>query len=430
MKEKFKAFYELSEQELSEIWSDDETVIILDTSILLSFYEYSKNTQEEWFKILQIVKDHIWIPFHVALEYQRGRLSIIRREKLSLENFNTKLDGIKSTVTDGLSSFDFESKHPDLFNIEKKFRKDICSLVDSFKTEVTKVDETQPCATEYDDIRAKLDNLLEGKVGEEPEEAWVLQVAKQGVTRYDNKTPPGYMDAKKDGSSFTHNNIRYEGKFGDLIIWKQILEYLKGSSGVKNVIFITNDTKEDWCAILDISGVKHRIGARPELKSEIYKEAEVANFMMYNANEFLTAVKKYRSVDVEDKAIEETKHIFNVFDRYFDGTEQYKLDNTALSIVDKYRRDNDISAKLQGAMSLLEQYKLDNTALSIVDKYRRDNDVSAKLQGAMSLLEQYNLNNTTLSIAEKYMKDFNKASIINEMRNGIEDINDLDDDQL
>src|SRR5690606_25280223 len=117
---------------------------------------------------------------------------------------------------------------------------------------------------------------------------------------------------------------------------------------------------------------------------------------------FLTAVKKYRSVDVEDKAIEETKHIFNVFDRYFDGTEQYKLDNTALSIVDKYRRDNDISAKLQGAMSLLEQYKLDNTALSIVDKYRRDNDVSAKLQGAMSLLEQYKLDNTTLSIAEKY----------------------------
>lgn len=397
MKEKFKAFYELSEQELSKIWSNEETIIIFDTNILLSLYEYSQDTQDEFFKIFQIVKDNIWIPFHVALEYQRGRLYVIRKEKLSLTKFNTKLDSIKSTVTDEFSSFDFESKHPDLFSIEEKFRKDICSLVDRFKTEVAKVDETQPCATEYDDIRAKLDSLLEGKVGEEPEEAWVLQVAKQGATRYENKIPPGYMDANKDGSSFTHNNIRYEGKFGDLIIWKQILEYLKSASSVKNVIFITNDTKEDWCSILDLNGVKHRIGTRPELKSEMYKETEVDSFMMYNANEFLTAVKKYRSVDVEDKAIEETKHVFEIWNTYLHDIEKHKIDNDVLSIVEKYRKENDISDKLQGSLSILEKYKADNdtmakweSVLSILEKYKADNDTTAKVNKILNSLNYLN----------------------------------------
>lgn len=368
MKEKLKAFYELSEQELSEIWSNDETIIIFDTNILLSLYEYSQDTQDEFFKIFQIVKDNIWIPFHVALEYQRGRLYVIRKEKLSLTKFNTKLDSIKSTVTDEFSSFDFESKHPNLFSIEEKFRKDICSLVDRFKTEVAKVDKTQPCATEYDDIRAKLDSLLEGKVGEEPEEAWVLQVAKQGAIRYENKTPPGYMDANKDGSSFVHNNIRYEGKFGDLIIWKQILEYLKSASNVKNVIFITNDTKEDWCSILDLNSVKHRIGTRPELKSEMYKETGVDSFMMYNANEFLNAVKKYRNVDVEDKAIEETKHVFEIWNTYLQDIEKHKIDNDVLSIVEKYRKENNISDKLQGALSIVEKYKADNDTATRFNK--------------------------------------------------------------
>lgn len=413
MKESFKAFYELSEQELSEIWSNDETIIILDTNILLSLYEYSQSTRNEFFKILKIVKDNIWIPFHVALEYQRGRLYIIRREKTSLKKFNTKLDSIKDVVTDEFSIFDFESKHPDLFSIEEKFRKDICSLVDSFKTEVDKVDETQPCATEYDDIRAELDSLLEGKVGKEPEEAWVLQVAKQGATRYDNKTPPGYMDASKDGSSFTYNNIRYERKFGDLIIWKQILKYLKSASSVKNVIFITNDSKDDWCNILD----KHNFGARPELKSEMYKETGVGSFMMYSANEFLNAVKKYKSVDVEDKAIEETKHIFDSWNMYLksDSLKKYKLDSGVLSALEKYSEDNDISAKLKGALSSVEKYKVEN-------------DTSAKLKGILSIMEKHKLDSDVLSVLEKYNEDNNISAKLNKILDNINKIDDSDNE--
>lgn len=313
MKEKFKMFYESSEQELSELWSSDETVFIFDTNILLNLYQYSQETQDEFFKILKIIEDRIWIPFHVALEYQRRRLDVIRDEKAVFRKIDDKLTSIKKSVDNNFSEFKLKARNPDLFDIEEKFKRDICSLIDNFKVEVDRVGKSQPCVRTHDEIRAKLDNLLVGKIGDEPKEDWVLQVATDGAIRYENKVPPGYQDISKDKdaskASFTHNNIKYERKFGDLIIWKQILEYLKSLDNLKNIIFITDDSKEDWWEIIDSGGDKN-IGARPELKSEVYRETGVDSFKMYHTNDFLTAAKKYCGITVDDKAIEETEDLF------------------------------------------------------------------------------------------------------------------------
>lgn len=314
MKENFRIFYELSEQELSEVWSNDNTLFVFDTNILLNLYQYSEETQNEFFKILNIVKDRVWIPFHVALEYQRRRLDVIRNEKAVFKKIDDKLNGIKDTVGNNFSEFKLKARNPDLFDIEEKFKEDICSLVDAFKVEVERVGRSQPCVRSHDQIRTKLDNLLEGKVGDEPDSDWVQKVITDGVVRYENEVPPGYKDVGKDRdnnkSSFTHNKIEYERKFGDLIIWKQTLEHLKSVDRVKSVIFITDDSKEDWWEIIDSNGKKN-IGARPELKSEMYKETGVESLKMYHTNDFLTAARKYCGIAVNDKAIEETEDLFN-----------------------------------------------------------------------------------------------------------------------
>lgn len=314
MKEKFKVFYELSEQQLSEVWSSEDTIFIFDTNILLNLYQYSEETQNEFFKILNIVQDRIWIPFHVALEYQRRRLDVIRDEKAVFRKIDEKLNGIKDMVGKNFSEFKLKARNPDLFDLEEKFKKEIFSLVDVFKVEVEKVGRSQPCVRSHDEIRAKLDNLLEGKVGNEPDQDWVLQVTTEGAIRYENEVPPGYKDVSKDRdaskASFVYNNIKYDRKFGDLIIWKQILEHTKSLNEIKNVIFITDDSKEDWWEIVD-SGGKKNIGARPELKSEIYREAEVDSFKMYHTNDFLTSAKDYFGIAVDNKAIEETEDLFN-----------------------------------------------------------------------------------------------------------------------
>ena len=314
MKHSFKGFYELSDTDLSKIWLSEDTIFVLDTNILLNLYLYSQETQDEFFKILSVLRSKVWIPFHVALEYQRRRLEVIKNEKSVFDDIDKKLQAIKKIVGSDFTEFNLKARNTGLFDKEESFRQDLFLLVDNFKEQVALADKSQPCVRTHDAIRVKLDDLLEGKVGKAPTKEWVAQVAKDGATRYETKIPPGYADTSKDKdpskASFIFNEIKYERKFGDLIIWKQLLEHLKENNDIKNVIFITDDSKEDWWEILDSRG-KKTIGARPELKSEIYQEAEIENFKMYHTNDFLAAAKEYCGISVDDKAIEEAEFLLH-----------------------------------------------------------------------------------------------------------------------
>ncbi|MBH0007687.1 PIN-like domain-containing protein [Psychrobacter sp. SWN149] len=434
MKEKFKVFYEPSEQDLSEAWSNSETIFIFDTNILLNLYHYSQETQDEFFKILNLIEDKVWIPFHVALEYQRRRLDVIKNEKYLFDDIENKLKDIKTLANNSFSGFKLKVRNSDLFEMEEDFKKEVCSLADKFIAEVNKADKAQPSVRTHDEIRAKLDDLLEGKIGEEPEQTWVTEVAVEGDTRYKNEVPPGYKDASKGNEDskavFIYNDIEYQRKFGDLIIWKQILEHLEKLDSIKNVIFITDDIKEDWWEIVKCDGSKF-IGARTELKKEIYKKTGINIFKMYNSKDFVAAATSYCGILINDKAIEETKDAFDSL-------------NTSSNVVEKYQSNNDLAANWEDILSAVEKYQADNDlatkwqgALSAVEKYQADNDLATKWQGALSAVEKYQSNNNlaanwqgVLDIMAKYNKDANKADIINKIRNNISNIDDLDDDQL
>lgn len=68
----------------------------------------------------------------------------------------------------------------------------------------------------------------------EPSASFIYKLCKEGEHRYKSQTPPGYKDSKKDGVS----------KYGDLIVWAETYEY--AASNNKNIIFVTDDVKEDW----------------------------------------------------------------------------------------------------------------------------------------------------------------------------------------
>ena len=56
----------------------------------------------------------------------------------------------------------------------------------------------------------------------------------EGQIRYDNLIPPGFRDSAKVG----------EAKYGDLFVWKDIIAIAKEKN--TSIIFVCNDTKEDW----------------------------------------------------------------------------------------------------------------------------------------------------------------------------------------
>jgi len=91
MKELFKGYYKLSEEDYKILW--DNATFVFDTNIFLNLYRYQENTRKQLLKLLSKIKDRIWEPHHVMLEYQRERLNVIANQK---NTFNE----IKSFIND------------------------------------------------------------------------------------------------------------------------------------------------------------------------------------------------------------------------------------------------------------------------------------------------------------------------------------------
>lgn len=79
-----------------------------------------------------------------------------------------------------------------------------------------------------------------GKIGPGFTKIEKIRIFSEGDIRFRLKYPPGYMDEKeKDKSDVTKTN-----KFGDLVLWKEILK--KAKDDQRPILFITSDVKEDW----------------------------------------------------------------------------------------------------------------------------------------------------------------------------------------
>ncbi|MES1965917.1 PIN-like domain-containing protein [Psychrobacter sp. AH5] len=420
-------------------------------NILLNLYQYSQETRDEFFKVLEAIESRVWIPFHVALEYQRRRLDIIKDEKSVFTKINKKLENIIGIVEKDFSDFNLKDRNPVLFEMKEKFRKDICGLVEGFQQDVNMQDDAQPSVRSEDEVRVKLDELFMNKVGEEPNEEFLRKTYEGGETRYKKKIPPGYKDSNKEKNpeeaNFLFNGIEYQRKFGDLIIWKQIVSYSKDSDTLKNVIFVTDDSKEDWWEIIDSRGEKV-IGARPELKNEIYKEAEIESFKMYHTNDFLTDAEKYYDISIDETAIDEAKEHLN-YSKYFEldliddlNSGQNIVDTSSAaqklwSTLNASRNTIDTRSEMQKILDDLEASKnmLDgrSAAHKLFDTLNTSQTVVDTHSAAHKLFDTLNASQTvidTRSVAQKLSDALNASQNAIDTRSNIQKILDnLDTNQ-
>lgn len=312
MRDCFKGFYNPTEEQLQAAWGSEETLFVLDTNVLLNLYGYAEQTREDFFELLDSLGEKLWIPFHVGLEYQRRRLEVIRDEKGIFNKINENLDKIEKIFKGDFEQLALRRRFPKLQENTEKLHKDIGKSISSYKKSVSYWDEKQPCVRSHDSIREKLNVLTEGKVGEAPEsQEWLENIYNEGKERYENKIPPGYKDnnkSKSEQNTFSYNGLKYDRQYGDLILWKQLINKAKDAR-IKNVIFVTDDSKEDWWYILESRG-KKQIGPHANLQSEIYREADLDVFHMYNTSSFLESGKKILNLGVHDSSIQDANTIF------------------------------------------------------------------------------------------------------------------------
>jgi predicted nucleic acid-binding protein len=280
MRTVFVGYFRPKDDELSQIWSDG--IFAVDANVLLNLYRYSSATRKELEKALEIIKDRIFIPHQAAKEFLRNRLTVTAGQASEYAK------SIKS-ISELLSNLSSKDRHPflpdqELPEFETYSKKLISSLESQQKLLFDKFSE--------DEILDFVDNLFSDKTGSPFEDSVVSKLAVEAEERYKNETPPGYKDSKKDGLGDQYR------KYGDFLVWKQIIEYAKTKS--KPVIFITDDKKEDWW--LEQSG--RTIGPRPELIEEFHKETN-QKFWMYSVDRFVQESAKTTQSVISEEVISE-----------------------------------------------------------------------------------------------------------------------------
>lgn len=305
MKTSFSGYYPPTTEQYEKLWK--EAAIILDTNVLLNLYRLPTAAREELFGVLELLKERLWIPHQVALEFQRRRLTVIASERKATEEALTAaselVDDIKAKV-DGLQidkrGLGIESQ-PLLTELEKANGQ----LLEAIKAaHIAQLD-----ISASDPVRERLDSLLENRVGTGPASQTELDMlVAGGDDRYKEKIPPGFADLDKDknpnDATFVFDHIKYQRKFGDLILWRQLIQHVKQSQ-VKAVLLITADRKEDWWW----REQGKTVGPHPELIREIHRDGGVDLFWMYSSVQFVEHANKYSTASVSNESVAEIKQV-------------------------------------------------------------------------------------------------------------------------
>ena len=84
MRSSFCGYYPPTPDDYERLWK--EATIVLDTNVLLNLYRLPTSARDEFLTVLDLLKDRLWVPHQVALEFQRNRLTVIAAERKSTED--------------------------------------------------------------------------------------------------------------------------------------------------------------------------------------------------------------------------------------------------------------------------------------------------------------------------------------------------------
>ena len=303
MKASFPGYYRPSKKEFDDLWK--ECVFVLDTSVLLNLYRYPKKASDELFAILKSLADRLWVPFHVGLEYQRNRPKAIAEQKRQFREVENLTNKLLSDLTNGIERLQIKERHS-LIETDDLTTK-IERSVKEFNRYLSRLEKRQIDVFDEDPLRADIDKLFKDRVGPSPKQETIDEILKFADTRYSYDIPPGFMDSKKGDDKYSYGGINYISKYGDLIIWRQILDHCIAKN-IKKLIFINDDMKKDFVWKVQSQGEKN-LGPHPLLVDEILRETSVTCFYIYNSTDFMKYSKEYLKTSVSEESIEQVRKI-------------------------------------------------------------------------------------------------------------------------
>ena len=272
MKEEFEGYNLYNNETYNNIWQN--STIVLDTNILLNLFKYSEETRNNLLNVLNSLKGRLWIPYQVIKEYYKNRDKVIKDSTIIIDNLNNSIEKKIVEVLDDIKSTSKQIQS--IENLEKYFQ----NIQINYKKEISKIKKVKKLSNEENaKIELAILDLIEDRYETAYEYNSIEEVIKEGDNRIKNGLPPGYKDHNKE-EKYKEYQIN-----GDYLIFNSFINYAKENK--KDLIFITDDTKEDWFQI--VNGEK--IGGRRELLSEFYKKT--GQFLLiYSSEGFINKYNK------------------------------------------------------------------------------------------------------------------------------------------
>lgn len=284
MRSKFVGHFKEDDQTIKILW--DTAIFVFDANVLLNLYRYSNDTRTDFLNLLEQIKGRIWLPEQAAHEFLKNRASVISQQSSSYSDTTQNIENLNK-------SFSGTRGHP---FISKANQESLNKAISAIQGELEESKKAQEALIISDPIKDKVADLFEERVGDcFSDDEW-SKVFENGQERYDSKTPPGYKDNSKHPDPQTLEDKR--SKFGDWIIWRQVLDHAKQNT--KPVILITDDRKEDWWE--RPSG--KTLGPRPELIKE-FVETSQQKILIYTPENFLISAKDHLESKVKTGSIDE-----------------------------------------------------------------------------------------------------------------------------
>ncbi len=219
MEKMFREHHKFTEEEFGHLWKN--CLFIFDTNTLLNMYRYSRDTVDAYIKVLEELrsKNQLWIPYQVGYEFYENRIEVIFEYEKSYDEILSIIGRTQNEIQQRYKNHPFL----DLNNIGADISKGLSGVI----TNIKQKKDNHPRWMEKDEVLEKLNKIFEGNIGSNFDEDRFKKIKEEGKDRYDKKIPPGFKDSQKPE----------DRRYGDLVLWYQILDKAKDSR--KPVILIS-----------------------------------------------------------------------------------------------------------------------------------------------------------------------------------------------
>ncbi|MEU3740290.1 PIN-like domain-containing protein [Streptomyces sp. NPDC032198] len=282
-----------------------QATVVLDTNVLLSLYEYTPDARSQVLSALNSVQQRLWLPHQVGLEFVQNRHRIIIGRKKALEEaskaLQKKLGEARIALVDARKlvqgllikyAQDASTKQALESEISEKAVKDL--LADWSQTLVNHVQQLKnydlaiSSVDKGDPVLAQVAELFGDKIAEPPgAEKIKRRVDEASTYRFPNEIPPGFADAGK-GTPLSAS--------GDFLLWEETIEYMAGSAERSQLLFVSNDTKDDW---YQPAGNGRSSRPWPALASEL-RARTGAEIRIETPGEFYRGVNRFLNAEIAE----------------------------------------------------------------------------------------------------------------------------------